>query len=93
LDIKKRFTEEQIFSFLGEAESGFPVAGLCRRHGFSKASYYLWHNKFGGMNASDAKCLKELEAENARLKRLLAGRGRASAAASGCISGWRTWTS
>lgn len=48
------------------------VAELCRRHGFSEASYYLWRSKFGGMNVSDAKRLKELETENARLKRLLA---------------------
>jgi putative transposase len=47
-------------------------AELCRRHGFSEASYYLWRNKFGGMSVSDAKRLKELELENARLKRLLA---------------------
>jgi len=49
-----------------------PVADLCRRHGFSEASYYLWRNKFGGMSVSDAKRLKELETENGRLKRLLA---------------------
>ncbi|KGH27318.1 transposase IS1404 [Comamonas testosteroni] len=72
MDVKKRFTEEQIISFLREAESGLPVAELCRRHGFSEASYYLWRNKFGGMSVSDAKRLKELELENARLKRLLA---------------------
>ena len=70
--MKKRFTEEQIIGFLREAESGLPVAELCRRHGFSEASYYLWRNKFGGMSVSDAKRLKELELENARLKRLLA---------------------
>lgn len=70
--MKKRFTEEQIISFLREAETGLPVAELCRRHGFSEASYYLWRNKFGGMSVSDAKRLKELELENARLKRLLA---------------------
>ncbi len=70
--MKKRFTEEQIIGFLQEAESGLPVAELCRRHGFSDASFYLWRNKFGGMNVSDAKRLKELEAENTRLKRLLA---------------------
>ena len=46
--MKKRFTEEQIIGFLREAESGLPVAELCRRHGFSEASYYLWRNKFGG---------------------------------------------
>ena len=68
--MKKRFTEEQIIGFLREAESGLPVEELCRRHGFSEASYYLWRNKFGGMSVSDAKRLKELELENARLKRL-----------------------
>ena len=47
--MKKRFTEEQIIGFLREAEAGLPVAELCRRHGFSEASYYLWRNKFGGM--------------------------------------------
>jgi putative transposase len=72
LDVKKRFTEEQIIGFLREVEAGLAVAELCRRHGFSEASYYLWRSKFGGMNVSDAKRLKELEAENARLKRLLA---------------------
>ena len=73
--MKKRFTEEQIIGFLREAESGLPVADLCRRHGFSEASYYLWRNKFGGMSVSDAKRLKELETENGRLKRLLADVG------------------
>lgn len=70
--MKKRFTEEQIISFLREAEAGLAVAELCRRHGLSEANYYLWRSKFGGMNVSDAKLLKELEAENERLKRLLA---------------------
>lgn len=70
--MKKRFTEEQIIGFLREADSGVPVKDLCRRHGFSEASYYLWRNKFGGMNVSDAKRLKALESENARLKKLLA---------------------
>ena len=70
--MKKRFTEEQIIGFLREAEAGLAVAELCRRLGFPVASYYLWRSKFGGMNVSDAKRLKELEAENARLKRLLA---------------------
>lgn len=70
--MKKRLTEEQIIGFLREAETGLPVAELCRRHGLSEASYYLWRNKFGGMSVSDAKRLKELELENARLKRLLA---------------------
>ena len=70
--MKKRFTEEQIIGFLKEAEAGIPAAELCRRHGFSEASFYLWRNKFGGMNVSDAKRLKELETENTRLKKLLA---------------------
>ena len=71
-DVKKRFTEAQIIGFLREAEAGLPVKELCRRHGFSEASYYLWRSKFGGMNVSDAKRLKELGAENGRLKKLLA---------------------
>ncbi len=72
MDIEKRFSEEQIISFLGEAEAGLPIKELCRRHGFSEASYYLWRSKFGGMSVPDAKRLKELEAENVRLKKLLA---------------------
>ena len=55
-----------------EADAGMAVKDLCRRHGFSEASYYLWRSKFGGMSVSDAKRLKELEAENTRLKKLLA---------------------
>ena len=70
--MKKRFTEEQIIGFLKEAEAGVPASELCRRHGFSEASFYLWRNKFGGMSVSDAKRLKELESENTRLKKLLA---------------------
>jgi putative transposase len=70
--MKKRFSEEQIIGFLREAEAGLPIKDLCRRHGFSEASYYLWRSKFGGMSVSDAKRLKELEAENTRLKKLLA---------------------
>ena len=70
--MKKRFTEEQIIGFLREADAGMAVKELCRRHGFSEASYYLWRSKFGGMNVSEAKRLKELETENARLKKLLA---------------------
>lgn len=70
--MKKRFTEEQIIGFLKEADKGVPVEELCRKHGFSDASYYLWRSKYGGMEVSDAKRLKALEAENARLKKLLA---------------------
>jgi putative transposase len=72
LDVKKRYSEEQIIGFLREAERGVAVKELCRRHGFSEASYYLWRSKYGGMDVSDAKRLKALEAENARLKKLLA---------------------
>jgi putative transposase len=72
LDVKKRFSEAQIIGFLKEAEQGVPVKELCRKHGFSDASFYLWRGKFGGMDISDAKRLKALESENARLKKLLA---------------------
>lgn len=70
--MKKRFSEEQIIGFLREADAGVAVKELCRRHGFSDASYYLWRRKFGGLDVSDAKRLKALEQENARLKKLLA---------------------
>jgi len=70
--MKKRFTEAQIVGFLREADGGVPVKDLCRKHGFSDASYYLWRSKYGGMSVSDAKRLKELETENGRLKKLLA---------------------
>jgi putative transposase len=72
LDVKKRFSEEQIIGFLKEADGGVPVKELCRKYGFSDASFYLWRSKFGGMDVSDAKRLKGLEVENARLKKLLA---------------------
>jgi len=71
-DLKKRYTEEQIIGFLREADAGIGIKDLCRRHGFSEASYYLWRSKFGGMSVPEAKRLKELEVENARLKKLLA---------------------
>jgi len=70
--MKKRFSEEQSIGFLREADAGMPVKDLCRRHGFSEACYFLWRSKFGGMNVSDARRLKTLEAENTRLKKLLA---------------------
>jgi putative transposase len=70
--MKKRFSEEQIIGFLKEAEGGMPVVELCRKHGFSDASYYKWKAKFGGMDVSDAKRLRALEEENNKLKRLLA---------------------
>ena len=70
--MKKRFTEEQIIGFLREADAGLSVKELCRKHGFSEPSYYAWKAKLGGMNVSDAQRLKGLEAENAKLKKLLA---------------------
>lgn len=70
--MKKRFSEEQIIGFLREADAGMAVKDLCRKHGFSEASFYLWRSKFGGLEVTEAKRLKALEAENARLKKLLA---------------------
>lgn len=70
--MKKRFSEEQIIGILKEAEAGMKVAELCRKHGIAEATYYNWKAKFGGMTVSDAQRLKALEAENAKLKRLLA---------------------
>lgn len=72
MDVKKRFTEEQIINFLREVEAGVTVKDLCRRKGFSPASFYQWRAKFGGMSVSEAKRLKALEAENGRLKKLVA---------------------
>lgn len=69
---KKRYTEAQIIGFLKEAEAGVPVKELCRKHGFSDASFYTWRTKYGGMDISEARRLKELEQENVRLKKLLA---------------------
>ncbi len=66
------FSEEQIIGFLREADAGIAIRDRCRRHGFSEASYYVWRSKFGGMSVPDAKRLKDLESENARLKKLLA---------------------
>jgi putative transposase len=72
-DMKKsRFTEVQIIGFLKQADAGMPIKELCRTGGFSDATFYKWRAKYGGMNASDAKRLKELEGENAKLKKLLA---------------------
>jgi putative transposase len=70
--MKKRYTESQIIGFLKEAESGLPVKELCRKHGFSDASFYTWRGKYAGMDVSEARRLKELETENAKLKKLLA---------------------
>ena len=70
--MKKRFTDEQIIGFLKQAAAGTPIKELCRKHGFSDASFYLWRRKFGGLDVPDAKRLQVLEAENAKLKKMLA---------------------
>jgi putative transposase len=69
---RKRFTEEQIIAVLREHELGAKTADLCRKHGISEATFYNWKSKFGGMDVSEARRLKQLEGENARLKKLLA---------------------
>jgi putative transposase len=69
---RRRFSDEQIIGILKEHEAGVSVADLCRKHGVSDASVYKWKAKFGGMELSEAKRLRALEDENARLKRLLA---------------------
>ena len=69
---KSRYTEEQIIGFLKQAEAGMAIKELCRKGGFSDATFYKWRSKYGGMEVPDAKRLKQLEGENAKLKRLLA---------------------
>ena len=69
---KSRFTEEQVIGVLREQESGMATADVCRKHGISSASFYKWKAKYGGLDVSDARRLKALEDENAKLKKLLA---------------------
>jgi putative transposase len=69
---KSRFTDEQIIGFLKQAESGVPVKELCRKNGFSDATFYEWRGRLGGMEVSEALRLRELEGENSKLKKLLA---------------------
>lgn len=70
--MKKRFNEQQIITILKEAEAGISVKELCRKHNISDATFYTWRKKYGGMDVSDARRLKALEEENAKLKKLLA---------------------
>ena len=70
--MKGRFSEEQIIGLLKQQESGATVAQLCRDNNVSQATYYKWKAKFGGMNVSEAKRLKQLEEQNAKLKRIVA---------------------
>jgi len=69
---KSRFTETQIVAVLKEADAGMKVKDLCRKHGISEPTYYNWKSKYGGLEASDLKRMRELEAENAKLKRMYA---------------------
>lgn len=69
---RSRFTEEQVISILKEQEAGMKTADVCRKHGISEATFYKYKAKFGGMDVSDARKLKALEEENAKLKKLLA---------------------
>lgn len=87
---KSRYTETQIVSILKEADSGRKVEDICRLYGISNATYYNWKSKYGGMEASDVKRLKELEEENDKLKKLFANTSLENAALKDLIEkkGW-----
>jgi len=70
--MKSRFTEEQIIGILKQQESGIKTADLCREHNISQNTFCVWKSKFGGMNVSEAQRLRQLEAENSKLKRIVA---------------------
>ena len=70
--MKKRYSEEQIIGFLREADGGLAIKELCRRHGITRACFYRWKSKFGGMEVSEAKRLRQLEEENGQLKHIVA---------------------
>jgi putative transposase len=70
--VKQRFSESQILSVLKEAESGIKVSDICRKHGICEGTFFRWKSKYGGMEISDVRRMKELEIENNRLKRLVA---------------------
>jgi len=69
---KSRFSEQQIINILKQADAGVKVQDLCRQHGISDATYYKWKSKYGGMEASDIRRLREVEVENSKLKRMFA---------------------
>jgi len=71
---KNKWSVEKIISILKESEAGIAASELCRKHGMSDATFYNWRKKYGGMSVSDARRLKELESENARLKRIVANK-------------------
>ena len=71
---KSRFTETQIIGILKEADAGIPIKEICRKHGISDATYYNWKSKYGGMNASDLKRMKEMEREENRVMRKIGGK-------------------
>lgn len=87
---KARFTETQIVSILKEVDVGFKVEDICRKHGISNATYYNWKSKYGGMEASDVKRLRELQEENDKLKKMFADLSLENAALKGLIEkkGW-----
>lgn len=87
---KIRFTETQIVSILKEADAGMKVDDICRKHGISNATYYNWKSKYGGMEASDIKKLKELQGENEQLKKMFANLSLENAALKDLIEkkGW-----
>jgi putative transposase len=86
---KKRFSEEQIIAVLKEAEAGAKVLDLCRKHGISDATFYNWKAKYAGMTVADLRRLKELEAENLKLKRIVADQALDNAALKDLLS--RKW--
>ena len=83
---KSKFTKTQIVSILKQADAGIPVKDVCRQAGISTAAYYQWKSKYGGLEASDLKRVKELEAENAKLKRMYAELALDNAAMRGLIA-------
>ena len=84
---KSRFTEEQIIAALKQVEGGLPIDDLCRQLGISQQTFYRWRQKFGGLEVNEAKRLRELEAENAKLKRLVAEQAVDNMALKDALSG------